>query len=185
MSTSQQKETPLVPAKELTIQETGSLLKLREQDVLLLTAQLKVARLRIVQLEATNRMIMLVCLAFALSCAKLVFDIQHTSSISQQRSFSHEVDTHKEEEVCDLIVHYDTQFGAGVYAGRDFHTKEIFQEMTGRSISISIVDDTYHLSLTLLLQSLHQVFQENSLIWKVPYTMILVRVTTIPTDPLH
>ena len=121
---------PLVPAKELTVQETGLLLKRREQDVLLLTAQLKVARLRVVQLEATNRMLLLVCLAFALGCAKLVFDMQHTSVLPQQRS-SHVSDIH-EEEVCDLIVHYDTQFGAGVYAGRDFHTKEIFQEMTGR-----------------------------------------------------
>ena len=121
---------PLVPAKELTVQETGLLLKRREQDVLLLTAQLKVARLRVVQLEATNRMLLLVCLAFALGCAKLVFDMQQRTSILPQQRSSHVIDTH-EEEVCDLIVHYDTQFGAGVYAGRDFHTKEIFQEMTG------------------------------------------------------
>ena len=130
--TTPHQETPLVPVKELTVQETGLLLKRREQDVLLLTAQLKVARLRVVQLEATNRMLLLVCLAFALGCAKLVFDMQRTSVLPHQRS-SHVIDaTHEEEEVCDLIVHYDTQFGAGVYAGRDFHTKEIFQEMTGR-----------------------------------------------------
>ena len=126
-------ETPVAPAKELTAQETGLLLKRSEQDVLLLTAQLKVSRLRVLQLEATNRMLMLVCLAFGLGCAKLVYDMQRISSVLPQQRSSH-VTVTEEEEVCDLIVHYDTQFGAGVYAGRDFHTKEIFQEMTGKSM---------------------------------------------------
>ena len=135
-------QAPLVPPKELTIQETGLLLKLREQDVLLLTSQLKVQRLRILQLEASNRMLMLVCLAIALGCAKLVFDMQSTTtSFSQQRASTVAA---IEEEVCDLIVHYDTQFGAGVYAGRDFRAKEIFQEMTGRWTSLSISLKKHH-----------------------------------------
>ena len=126
-------EAPLIiPAKELTAQETGLLLKRREQDVLLLTSQLKVQRLRVLQLEATNRMLMLVCLAIALGCAKLVFDMRNTTSGTRTSTVLPLASTVTEaEEVCDLIVHYDTQFGAGVYAGRDFKTKEIFQEMTG------------------------------------------------------
>lgn len=123
-------KVPHVPAKELTLYETGLLLKHREEDVLLLASQLKFERLRILQLEATNRILMLVCLAITIGCAKLVFEMQSNTAILQQRSTNNVV-RNTEEEICDLIVHYDTQFGAGVYAGRDFHTKEIFQEMTG------------------------------------------------------
>ena len=115
-------------AKELTAKEALDKLNAKTKEVALLEAQLKVQKLRNVQLEANNRMLMLLLLGLCVGCGIFAYDARVAAQLTSS-SLSTSTSTTSNstiiaptpaaiaEEECDLVVHYDTKYGAGVYAG--------------------------------------------------------------------
>lgn len=123
----------IASAKELTAAEALGKLRAKEKEVTLLETQLKVHKLRNVQLEANNRMLMLLSLGLCVGCGVFAYDARIASQTTTSTASTPSTTTSTQqttsgvknsttttvtsEEECDLVVHYDTRYGAGVYAG--------------------------------------------------------------------
>jgi hypothetical protein len=127
-----------VVVKELSAPEAMDKLRTKTKELALSEAQLKVYKLRNVQLEANNRMLMLLSVGLCIVCGVFAYDAKlaaqssasstpilstpttqtggtYTTKIGTAATITTPTTTPTEE--CDLVVHYDTQYGAGVYAG--------------------------------------------------------------------
>ncbi len=133
-----------VVVKELSAPEAMDKLQTKTKELALSEAQLKVYKLRNIQLEANNRMLMLLSLGLCIICGVFAYDAKlaaqsaasstaippiptsqtggaYTTKIGTAATTTTTTTTttaaSAPAEECDLVVHYGTQYGAGVYAG--------------------------------------------------------------------
>jgi len=122
--------------EEIALADALNRLKAREHEVALLRAQVLAQK----RLARYTTYMLLSLLAACAYCGYLTHEARKLCdkaaiplSVPESVAAADEGAVRQEEqdEDCDLVVHYDSKYGAGVYAGRNFEPQEGFQTMVG------------------------------------------------------
>ena len=125
-------------------------LRLRDHEMSLLRAQIE-AQKRVSRYTLIMTMSLLAAVVYcgattfyARGRGKAISPATHAARLTGSEGEGSEGESMEVGDVedCDLIVHYDSKYGAGVYAGRNFTAQEVFQTMVGVPVRYTHLEGT-------------------------------------------